>query len=134
MNGAAIPAHAQTSVCTDYALVVEIIESQTGPLFLGWLGTFIEEPVLITGTPNDVTYKLYWNCDPTCKFVYAYVGGGNVGGKLSVTVMGGAPFEVPMGIGGWWWLYLNAATGVFNTGTDSNDYITVPGCNGFTID
>ena len=120
LTAGVLPAHAQTSGCTDSALVFQVIASE---------GTLEHEyspnPDSDSGGPLTEGYQATWACGDRCVAVAVGAGPGE-SGTLRFTVMNGVPFDVPLPAVSIYWIYLNAGTGVYNTGTTLP--VTVAGC------
>jgi hypothetical protein len=113
LTAGVLPVHAQTSVCTDTALVVHVTATGDGDLS----GDSSPGPDSTILPAFTVGSSATWNCGDRC--IYVILQGTNVeaSSTVEVTIMNAAPTLVHLSGTNFYWIYLNAATGVYDFST-----------------
>jgi len=124
LTGGVLPAHAQTSGCTDPAIYIELLATN-GITFNSNVAP--TGPTVLFNTGETIS----WPCAP-CVYVEGSITNGSQ--PFRVTVMGGTPFDrtpyFPVSnFSNTWRILLDTSTGNYVEGVNDGSSISVDGCS-----
>ena len=124
VTGSVLPAHAQTSGCTDPAIHIELLATN-GITFNSNVAP--TGPTVLFSTGETIS----WPCAP-CIYVTASIANGAQ--PFRVTVMGGTPFDrtpsLPISnFSNTWRILLDTSTGNYDEGVNDGSPVTIDGCS-----